>query len=154
MNKYYLIPTLDRGIFFNNEELQAAICNRSKKIKQLESKRISLIYSGPIDEDMSPSTKIEYAKTKRLIKEQYKKESYPEYLLVTKNVFGYKEIASQKEIKFKEKCYIEIREVPEEVFKDYIESNPEYPETINHLLEPVKENKIINFIEAKKRYKK
>ncbi len=154
MRKYYMIPTLDRGIFFNNEELQRSICTRSKKIKELEEKRIWLIYNGPIDEDMSLQDKMEYSKVKRLIKEEYKKESYPEYLLVVKELNKYKEISSQKEVKTKQPCFIEVREVKEETFIKYIEENPEYPNTINHFMEKTVKNKVIDFKLAKERLKR
>lgn len=152
MTSYYLIPTLDTGIIFNHQELKTATTIRSPKIANLENKRISMIYGIPMDRNFTIKEREKYSKLIEIIKDEFKKESYPQYLLATGNPKKAIEISTKLPITAKFDAAIAIREVTKNQFLTYINENPEYEKTVKHYLELP--NNIIDFNSAKKRLNK
>lgn len=152
MTSYYLIPTLDTGIIFNHQELKTATTIRSPKIANLENKRISMIYGIPMDRNFTIKEREKYSKLIEIIKDEFKKESYPQYLLATGNPKKAIEISTKLPITAKFDAAIAIREVTKNQFLTYINENPEYEKTVKHYLELP--NNIIDFNSSKKRLNK
>lgn len=149
MSNFYMIRTLDRDIQFNQQDIYQSITIRSRKINYLENKRVGFIYSVHMNRDFTEKEKLEYLKIVEQLKNTFKEESYPEFLLAIGEPDCAIELSTKMPITAKYDAAISVREVTEEQFITYLNEHPEYASEVKHFLEPP--NNVIDFKEALKR---
>lgn len=146
---YYLVPVTDHEVNFDGVSLIDILKIVDNSLYQRENERIGLIYSVPINRDMSTKEKEKLANFKKETSNLYNIHGVPEKIILCSSNGKLFELSTGKKVECSNMDILQIREVDQVIIDYYLKDNPHYASDIEHFID-YKRSNIIDFDKAKK----
>lgn len=123
MNKYYLIPTTESDIYFNDKSLGNILEEYYPELFRREEERIDILYSTSPLISMPASERRRYNEHNAETKKMFDKKQVPQYLIAYGNDYYAEEILTKIKITSKYPAALSIRSVSKEKVEEYYYSS-------------------------------
>lgn len=135
MEKYYLVPTWDHSVEFNDIKLINLLEEKFPLLYELENKRISILYSVSPMKEFPPSAQRKYDEHIKKTSTIYEKMNLPKHIIVVKNNDVFEEFISKTKVSSSYESGITVHSVPKEKINQVLNNN--YEEKINNFIKKI-----------------
>ncbi|MDE5587363.1 MAG: hypothetical protein K2I72_03215 [Bacilli bacterium] len=137
MTKYYVIPLMESGILIpcgrgKNLPISEYVERYYPKLAQLESERISIIYSGDYNAPWTIKQKVQLQNNALLKKQVANELGIPLHILAMNEGEKTYEVGTHSKIRSSSQVFLDFREQPRNVFLTYY--NGDYIERVKRFM--------------------